>query len=263
MLKYILLSTAILAAPVGAQSLDQPSAIEAATEPLRDDEVVVTGVRAELVGKPSRHAVDTVARRLGVPAHELVIVGDDPDLEIAMARRAGALGVLVRNDGSADADLRLDGVDVPVVPLVVNVFATPLPTIDRCMQVGANVAAAIEGLPGDQRVAVIASGGLSHQLPWPSRWQDPQNDDEEFLVEAWLNGRGDWERYDQHRREIITAATRSFIVSLTGAGSVGIGAAGTTLSGPRAIPPKYFSTSGRAVATSMSPASTSTALLGP
>jgi len=77
----------------------------------------VTGVRAELVGKPSRHAVDTVARRLGVPAHELVIVGDDPDLEIAMARRAGALGVLVGNDGSADADLRIDGVDALVAML--------------------------------------------------------------------------------------------------------------------------------------------------
>ena len=77
----------------------------------------VTGVHAELVGKPSRHAVDTVARRLGVPAHELVIVGDDPDLEIGMARRAGALGVLVGNDGSADADLRIDGVDALVAML--------------------------------------------------------------------------------------------------------------------------------------------------
>ena len=77
----------------------------------------VTGVHAELVGKPSRHAVDTVARRLGVLAHELVIVGDDPDLEIGMARRAGALGVLVGNDGSADADLRIDGVDALVAML--------------------------------------------------------------------------------------------------------------------------------------------------
>lgn len=100
----------------------------------------------------------------------------------------------------------LDGLDVPVVPLVVNVFATPLPTIARCMELGRNLAAAIAGYPGDLRVAIIASGGLSHQLPWPSRWQDPVGEDEEFLVEAWLNGRGDWEKYDQHRREIITAA---------------------------------------------------------
>ena len=71
----------------------------------------VTEVRAEPVGKPSQHAIDTAARRLGVPAEALVIVGDDPDLEIAMARRAGALGVLVgAGHSSGDADLRLDGV---------------------------------------------------------------------------------------------------------------------------------------------------------
>ena len=72
----------------------------------------VTDVHAEVVGKPSQHAVDTVARRLGVAPHELVIVGDDPDLEIAMARRAGALGVLV--GGAGDADLLYDGVDALV-----------------------------------------------------------------------------------------------------------------------------------------------------
>jgi NagD protein len=77
----------------------------------------VTGVRAELVGKPSHHAIDTVARRLGVPPAELVIVGDDPDLEIAMARRAGAFGVLIGNAVSEEADLRLDGVDALVAML--------------------------------------------------------------------------------------------------------------------------------------------------
>ncbi len=100
----------------------------------------------------------------------------------------------------------LDGLDVPVVPLVLNVFAAPLPRMSRCVELGRNITAAVEAMPGDRRVVVVASGGLSHQLPWPSRWQDPQNDDEEFLVEAWLNGRGEWERFDGRRREIITSA---------------------------------------------------------
>jgi 2,3-dihydroxyphenylpropionate 1,2-dioxygenase len=98
----------------------------------------------------------------------------------------------------------LDGLDVPVIPLVVNVFAQPLPTLARCVQLGENLAAAIDRL--DRRVVVIASGGLSHQLPWPSDWTQPDGADEEFLVEAWLNGRGEWERYDKRRREIIVAA---------------------------------------------------------
>jgi 2,3-dihydroxyphenylpropionate 1,2-dioxygenase len=96
----------------------------------------------------------------------------------------------------------LDGLDVPVVPLVVNVFAQPLPTLARCVQLGSMLAT----LPGNTRVVVIASGGLSHQLPWPSDWTDPSGEDEAFLVEAWLSGRGEWERFDKRRREIIVAA---------------------------------------------------------
>ncbi|CAH0247484.1 catechol 1,2-dioxygenase [Rhodococcoides fascians] len=99
----------------------------------------------------------------------------------------------------------LDGIDVPVVPLVVNVFAAPLPTLPRVAELGRNIAAAIESF-GDRRVVVVASGGLSHQLPWPSDWTAPEGEDEEFLVEAWLNGRGEWERYDKRRREIIVGA---------------------------------------------------------
>ncbi|MEV6158640.1 hypothetical protein AB0L53_50770 [Nonomuraea sp. NPDC052129] len=95
---------------------------------------------------------------------------------------------------------------VPVIPLVVNVFATPLPLMRRCVELGRNIAAAVAALPDELRVAVIASGGLSHRLPWPSRWQDPEGEDEEFLVEAWREGRGDWQRYDARRRQIITAA---------------------------------------------------------
>ena len=95
---------------------------------------------------------------------------------------------------------------VPVVPLVVNVFAAPLPRISRCVELGRNLAAAVAAMPEDRRVVVIASGGLSHQLPWPADWRDPHGEDEQFLVEAWLNGRGDWERYDARRRSIITAA---------------------------------------------------------
>lgn len=100
----------------------------------------------------------------------------------------------------------LDGIDVPVVPLVINVFAQPLPTLARCAELGRRLADAVDAVADGRRVAVVASGGLSHQLPWPSDWSDPQNDDEEFLVDAWLNGRGEWERFDKRRREIIVAA---------------------------------------------------------
>ncbi|WP_405483591.1 catechol 1,2-dioxygenase [Streptomyces sp. NBC_00009] len=99
----------------------------------------------------------------------------------------------------------LDGLDVEFVPLVVNVFAHPLPTLERCEQLGRAIREAVLAFPGDRRVAVVGSGGLSHRLPWPD-WREPHGEDEEFMVGAWLNGRDNWQDYDARRREIIRAA---------------------------------------------------------
>ncbi|MEU0838969.1 catechol 1,2-dioxygenase [Streptomyces sp. NPDC005962] len=99
----------------------------------------------------------------------------------------------------------LDGLDVEIVPIVVNVFAHPLPTLERCEQLGRAIRDAVLAYPEGRRVAVIGSGGLSHRLPWPD-WRDPRGDDEEFMVGAWLNGRDHWKDYDVRRREIIRAA---------------------------------------------------------
>jgi HAD superfamily hydrolase (TIGR01450 family) len=48
-----------------------------------------------LTGKPSVRALRFIAARLGVPARELAVVGDDPLVEILMARRAGATALAV------------------------------------------------------------------------------------------------------------------------------------------------------------------------
>ncbi|MEU7631296.1 catechol 1,2-dioxygenase [Nocardia sp. NPDC049220] len=99
----------------------------------------------------------------------------------------------------------LEGLDVPIVPLVVNVFAPPLPTFQRCAELAIALRSAIAGYPEEKRVVVIASGGLSHRLPWPD-WRDPHGEDEDFMVQAWLDGRENWSDYDVRRRQIIRAA---------------------------------------------------------
>jgi HAD superfamily hydrolase (TIGR01450 family) len=48
-----------------------------------------------LTGKPSVRALRFAARRLGVPVQALAVVGDDPLVEILMARRAGATALAV------------------------------------------------------------------------------------------------------------------------------------------------------------------------
>ncbi len=102
----------------------------------------------------------------------------------------------------------LAGLDIPIVPIVINVFAPPLPSLARCAKLGDALARAIDAFPGNRKVAVIASGGLSHHLPWPD-WRAPSDDDDEFLVEAWLNGRTHWKDYEARRREIVLKATAS------------------------------------------------------
>lgn len=101
-------------------------------------------------------------------------------------------------------------VDVPIVPVVVNMFAPPLPTLRRCEQMGAAIGQAVAAEPDGKRVVVIGSGGLSHHLPWP-RWYDPRTEDDEFMLEAWTDGRGEWARYDGRRREIIRAASARIV----------------------------------------------------
>ncbi len=55
----------------------------------------VTGCTPEVVGKPSALAMRVVAGRLGVPASELAVIGDELGLEVAMGRAAGAATAVV------------------------------------------------------------------------------------------------------------------------------------------------------------------------
>lgn len=97
------------------------------------------------------------------------------------------------------------GLDVPIVPIVINMFAPPLPTLRRIHELGTAIGDIVRAMPGGRRVAVIASGGMSHQLPWP-KWFAAMNDDDRFLVDAWLNGREAWSRFEVRRRQIIRSA---------------------------------------------------------
>ena len=63
----------------------------------------------------------------------------------------------------------LPDVDVPVVPVFLNAIHVPAPSPGRCYRLGAAMREIIESRPGNDRVAVYASGGLSHftaGYPW-------------------------------------------------------------------------------------------------
>ena len=52
----------------------------------------------------------------------------------------------------------------PVVPFCVNVVQYPPPTGHRCFMLGQAIRRAVESYPGSERVLVVGTGGLSHQL---------------------------------------------------------------------------------------------------
>lgn len=57
----------------------------------------------------------------------------------------------------------LQGIDLPVIPVIINTFDPPnQPTPRRCVQLGHHLRELIAAYPQDLRVGVLASGGLSH-----------------------------------------------------------------------------------------------------
>ncbi|MFC6673454.1 class III extradiol dioxygenase family protein [Marinobacterium aestuariivivens] len=96
-----------------------------------------------------------------------------------------------------------DSWPVQVVPLLVNVIQHPMPSGRRCYKLGQALRRAIEAYPEDLRVAVVGTGGLSHQLngerfgfineEWDRQWlQDIQQRPETLA--------------DLSHREVMTAA---------------------------------------------------------
>jgi aromatic ring-opening dioxygenase catalytic subunit (LigB family) len=69
----------------------------------------------------------------------------------------------------------------PVVPLLVNCVQPPLPRMRRCIDLGKALAAAIARYDGADRVAVVATGGLSHDVGTPRMGFVNEGFDREFL----------------------------------------------------------------------------------
>lgn len=68
-----------------------------------------------------------------------------------------------------------------IVPLQVGVLQFPIPSANRCYKLGKSLRKAIESFPEDLRVAVVATGGLSHQVHGERAGFVNENWDNEFL----------------------------------------------------------------------------------
>jgi len=78
--------------------------------------------------------------------------------------------------------------NIPVVPFFTNVYLPPLPTAQRCAALGQAVAEIIKGRK--ERVAVLASGGMSH-YPGTSKYPNPEYDFDYWMIGEFERGNTD------------------------------------------------------------------------
>ena len=79
-----------------------------------------------------------------------------------------------------------------IIPLQVGVLEFPIPTARRCFRLGRSLRRAIESYPEDLKVAIVATGGLAHQVhgeragfnntPWDMEFLDLLEKDPEKLT---------------------------------------------------------------------------------
>lgn len=95
---------------------------------------------------------------------------------------------------------------IPVVPILINCLAPPLPSPERGYRLGVLLREAIQAFPCSDRVAVICSGGLSHSPPSG----DVEAVDEEARpkVQQLIHGRADVEKNEEARERRLVEMVR-------------------------------------------------------
>ena len=73
-------------------------------------------------------------------------------------------GLMVDPDTNMPIVILRDKEGEKVLPIWVNTIQYPIPTPQRCWDMGIVLREAIESWPGDERVVILGTGGLSHQL---------------------------------------------------------------------------------------------------
>ncbi len=158
----------------------------------KPDALIVIGI--DHVETFNLHAIPTFAiltsrtaeaefagRRYSVPVHQPLALGlldglVDRGFDMTFSQQA-ALG----HAYAVPFEFILEKREIPVVPLFVNVYLPPQPKPRRCAALGAAIADTIASRP--ERVAILASGGMSH-FPGTSEYPNPN-----FAFDRWAMDR--------------------------------------------------------------------------
>jgi 2,3-dihydroxyphenylpropionate 1,2-dioxygenase len=93
--------------------------------------------------------------------------------------------------------------NAPMLPIMVDCGAAPRPSFRRAFEFGMAVGAALRQLPGDRRIQILASGGLSHWVATPAP-EEADADMRDFLID----GRDSVREYNLKREESVAQRAR-------------------------------------------------------
>ena len=82
----------------------------------------------------------------------------------------------------------IGGRQIPIIPIFANVYLPPLPSPQRCAALGKAIAEIVKGR--SERVAVVASGGMSH-YPGTRKYHHPEFDFDRWLITQFEAGNTD------------------------------------------------------------------------
>jgi hypothetical protein len=94
------------------------------------------------------------------------------------------------DDVSVPAHFLMPEGTLPILPILTNCVAPPLPTPRRCWQLGQFARRFVEARPGRERVALVATGGISHWIGVPGTGHiNPDWD--RWVLDTIADGRGE------------------------------------------------------------------------
>ena len=100
--------------------------------------------------------------------------------------------------------------DLPIVPVLTNCMAPPIPPPERFYQVGQVLRSVIKEIPGNKRIGVVVSGHLSLDIGGPLQFDiRPMNEEFDDQAVSWIS-----------RGDIETAVRESTFDKLTRIGTV-------------------------------------------
>lgn len=103
-------------------------------------------------------------------------------------------------DGAGGDGAAGGGWPVTVTPIAVNMVRQPLPPAGRLRSLGAAIRASVEAFPGGERVLVIATGGMSHQISGARFGMANEDLDRYFLA-----------RLPDHLDELVAIPVREYM----------------------------------------------------